>query len=94
MSVKNILDGTIKIEGGGGSEMPDNPEVSSLHANSGITVGMGEGNGLTEITSSAVITPQVEVSDQITTKNLTVTGGITIGGVQVLTQTDAIFSGL
>ena len=37
MSVKNILDGTIKIEGGGGSEMPDNPEVETLTATDKIT---------------------------------------------------------
>ena len=37
MSVRNILDGTIKIEGGGGSEMPDNPEVETLTATECIT---------------------------------------------------------
>ena len=37
MSVRNILDGTIQIEGGGGSEMPDNPEVETLTATEGIT---------------------------------------------------------
>ena len=31
MSVRNILDGTIKIEGGS-DEMPDNPEVETLTA--------------------------------------------------------------
>ena len=61
MSVRNILDGTITVEGGGGGEMPDNPEVETLTATDSITTNNLTATG--DITSKNITVTQGLIVD-------------------------------
>ena len=88
MSVRNILDGTIKVEGGDmETEIPENLEVTSVYAKDMVIAGRFNTRGLTETgnieVSGAATVGTLTVLNNMSLPKLTVGGKATVGSLTV-----------
>ena len=88
MSVRNILDGTIKVEGSGmETEIPENLEVTSLYAKDTVIAGRFNTRGLTETgnieVSGAATVGTLTVLNNMSLPKLTVNNKATVGSLTV-----------
>ena len=88
MSVRNILDGTIKVEGSGmETEIPENLEVTSVYAKDTVIAGRFNTRGLTETgnieVSGAATVGTLTVLNNMSLPKLTVNNKATVGSLTV-----------